>query len=322
MPLQVESFSHEMPVKNCTRVYLEPGRLPSYQSGLAQLLGCFHSLSTDYYRTEMAGSVGEATAPGRRRGKWLGFDLPSSLEFACVPGHAWMHTARKSSGSDGRFRPASWYSPVQPAPNATPPASCNKSVSLPKLHTRKVTFQELSHKFRKKLCGSDLDLDFLNAEIAGDLLETLNASEDWSSCFVLAADLGYFLSPMQSVKYMAVKTASAPVVRDSEDASSARPVRRRCIQSNLDLTTSTSRIRFDSCRIPTCARNPCCSGGAPKFRQTPSYRLHAEGDFVCDVCQRKLPTKGPKEVSTPMSEQFTLKARSVTPVFSVSAACV
>ena len=88
-------------------------------------------------------------------------------------------------------------------------------------------------------------------EDAGDLLETLSASEDWSSCFVLAADLGLFFSLVQSVKYMAVQRASTCAVAETEEGSPTRPVRRR-LHSKQQLTPC---FRFASCRPTACTSN-------------------------------------------------------------------
>ena len=121
---------------------------------------------------------------------------------------------------------------------------------------------------------------------AGGLLETLNASEDWSSCFVWAADLGLFLSAVQSIKYMAVPLTCTAA--ENAEGNPPRSVRRR--------------LRFKQQRPPAFVLHPAepppvpaipeMCVRAPKSRQTPSYRIHAEGAFVCEVCQRRFPTKG------------------------------
>ena len=245
--------------------------------------------------------VGAVGSPGKRSGKWLQYDFVNDIKSAGIDVSTWYQFARKDHGSEWRqkvFSVAPWGRPVAPLGNPAPRrlTQLGKSSS-----SRKQSFEQVVFRLERDLRQGTEDSEWLNREcqLGGrvhlakrlvaelqtalglrwyertDLLFNLDELGDWQTCLLGETDL-----------------VLASLVLDC------------CRLSHASLHPVRPRYRLDSKRPrehmyhPADDRPPVAEPTAVVrgVRQTKKdvnrLRLHADGDYVCGVCQRRFPKAG------------------------------
>ena len=256
------------------------------------------------------GDVGVPTAPGRRPGKWLAFDIVNDLEQSGVKVIGWMMEARKHGGSNWRqivFRSAPWFIPLQPIFGQESPhrdyAACRPKPQRPK----KARYGDLVISARRELSDYGGNSGFLKPEqkVGGrknllcvlqealrdhcgegwrelpavDVPGVLCELPEWDSWLNLSLDVGLFCMGVDFVQRMGTEQ-EPDTWREGAGSGGSGLVRKR-------LTFKQPR--------PECYKHPNpqhqtpTSGVRVTTRRKPVY--HAEGAFECNICGRKYTTK-------------------------------